>query len=254
MPRVTARSAALLGPSAGLLAWIVAASALAQAPGDRPWGVEERVNGCQVSTRAVPGRDYVAARTSCVVPADLEAIAMVLRDVERYPEWMEDCAQTKVLNVVDRERDVLEFWYRQRVAVFADRDMVLRTEVPVHEPDRRVIRASTAASARYDAGEGFVRMPSFSAEWVLERLAGRQTRVTFTIDPDLGPGLPIAVANSVIAKTPLRSIQHGLARMARRPEYVERARAATARKAIPADARAAGPGLADAREGRPRRE
>lgn len=239
MSRLIARSVSFLGPWVGVSAWILAASALAQAPGDRTWGIEEQVNGCLVSTRPVPGRDYVAARTVCVVPADLEAIAQVLRDVERYPEWMENCAQTKVLSVVDRERDVLEFWYRQRVAVFPDRDMVLRTDVPVREADRRVIRATSSATARYDAGRGYVRMPSFSAEWVLERVGERQTRVTFTIDPDLGPGLPTAIANAVIAKTPLRSIQQGLVRMARRPEYAGLAQAATA-QAIHADASGAG--------------
>lgn len=220
----------------GLLALVVAAPALAQTSAERAWRAEEAVDGCQVTTREVPGRPYVAARASCIVPAELEVVARVLRDIERYPEWMQDCSQTKILKVVDRERDVYVFWFRQHIALFADRDMVLRSEVPVHEKDRRVIRATSTNDTSYDAGRGYVRMPSFASEWVLERVGAQQTRVSFMIEPDLGAGLPTGIANSVIAKTPLQSIRQGLTRMAKRPEYLAQARDPGAPRAT-ADAR-----------------
>lgn len=203
-------------------AWLLLAAspAVAQTPVPAPWRSEGLVDGCEVSTRAVRGSDTVAARTSCVLAADLESIARVLHDVERYPEWMQHCSQTKVLKVLDRERDVFVFWVRQHVALFGDRDMVLRNEVAVRDQDRRIIRASSTSEATYDAGARLVRMPSFASEWVLERVGDGSTRVTLVVDADLGPGLPTGIANAVLARTLPRSIRQGLTRMATRPEYV----------------------------------
>lgn len=202
-----------------VVSWaVLAAPALcrAQAPASAPWGPAETVEGCQLSTRPVPGRAYVAARATCAVAAELETLTAVLRDIDRYPRWMHNCSQTKILKVVDRERDGYVFWFRQRVAMLTDRDMVLRTEVPVREQDRWVIRATSTSEVPYDAGQGFVRMPSFASEWVLERIGPRRTLVTFTVEPDLGPGLPAALANDAIARLPLRFIRQGLERTAAR--------------------------------------
>jgi ribosome-associated toxin RatA of RatAB toxin-antitoxin module len=176
------------------------------------WGAGDAVDGCEVSTSPVEGKPYVAARAVCVVPAGLDAVAAVLADIERYPEWMKDCAGTKVLQVVDRERDVYLIWFHQHVTLFTDRDMVLRSEVVQRDERRRVIRASATSTVPHDSGKGYVRMPSFSSEWVLEALDAAHTRVSFTIDPDLGPGLPTGIANARIRATPLGSLQ-GLARI-----------------------------------------
>lgn len=200
---------------------LIAAAALAVAPAlaaaeppPEPGWRTEAVDGCEVSTRPVAGRPYVAARAVCVVPAGIDAVAAVLADIERYPEWMKDCTQTKVLQVVDRDRDVYVLWYRQHVTLFADRDMVLRSELVHRDDRRRVVRVSSTGSVPFDPGRGYVRMPSFTSEWVLEVAGAGRTRVSFTIEPDLGPGLPVALANATIRTTPLASLQ-GLARRAR---------------------------------------
>lgn len=193
---------------------VAAAPALGSAePAPAPAWRSEVVDGCEVSTRAVPGKVYVAARAVCLVPAGIDAVAAVLAEIERYPEWMKDCAQSRVLQVVDRDRDVYVLWFRQHVTLFADRDMVLRSAL-VHRDERtRVIRASATTAVPYDAGKGYVRMPAFWSEWVLEAVDPGHTRVSFTIDPDLGPGLPAGIANATIRTTPLASLQ-ALARRA----------------------------------------
>lgn len=216
--------AALAAGVAGALLGIAAAPAAAQAPDGYRWTVEEAVDGCELASGPVEGKPYVAARSVCVVPAPLDAVAAVLVDIERYPDWMQDCSQTKLLKVVDRARDAYVFWYRQHVALFSDRDMVLRSELVVREEDRRVIRAFSTSDVPYDAGRGYVRMPSFYSEWVLERIDAGRTRVSFLIDPDLADGLPVGLANATIRKTPLQTLR-GLARMVALPRYAGQARA-----------------------------
>lgn len=212
---------ALAARLAGALLWLTAGPAAAGAADGHAWRREDAGGGCQLETAPVAGRDYIAARAACVVPASIEVVGAVLQDIERYPEWMEDCAQTKLLKVIDRERDRYVFWFRQHVTLFADRDMVLESEGVVLEDRRIVVRASSTSSVPYDSGGRYVRMPAFESEWVLEKLDDARTRVSFMIAPDLAAGLPLGFANAKIKETPLRSLQ-GLARMARLPRYAAR--------------------------------
>jgi hypothetical protein len=232
MQRFAASTVTLVPHAAGVLLWIAAGSAAAQAPDKYRWELADTEDGCQLSTSKVAGMDYFAARSTCVVTANIEVVGRVLRDIESYPEWMFDCSDTKMLKVVDREKDVYVFWFRQHISLLSDRDMVLKSEVPVHDENRRVIEAFSSGDSVYDSGKGYVRMPSFNSEWVLEKIDERQTRVTFMIDPDLGGSLPLGIANSTIKKTPFKSIQ-GLKKMVDLPKYGDRAM--TIKAAKPAD-------------------
>jgi hypothetical protein len=219
--------------AAAALLTLAAGTAAAQPAEGYRWRTLESGGGCEASASEVPGKPYVAARAVCTIPASVDVLAAVLEDIERYPEWMQDCAETRVLKVVDRDRDAYVFWFRQHVTLFRDRDMVLRSETVVRDGRRRVVRAWSTQELPYDPGKGYVRMPSFFSEWVLEALDDGRTRVTFLVDPDPAPGLPLGIANSTIQGTPLRSLR-GLARMARLARYVDGARAAAARPPLDA--------------------
>ena len=93
------------------------------------WKLVDTENDCQIYTSEVPGKDYIAAKTTCVIPARIETIGVVLRDIANYPEWMEDCKETKMLKVYDAANDGFIFWFRQHIPLKTDRDMVLKSRV-----------------------------------------------------------------------------------------------------------------------------
>ena len=92
------------------------------------WKLADTEDGCQIYTSVVAGRDYVASKATCVIPARMEVIGMVLRDIANYPEWMQDCKETKILKVVDDANDVFIFWFRQHITLLTDRDMVIKSK------------------------------------------------------------------------------------------------------------------------------
>ena len=96
------------------------------------WRLVDTKDGCQIYTSVVNGRDYVAAKATCVIPARIEVIGVVIRDIANYPEWMEDCKDTKILKTVDDENDVFIFWIRQHVTLLTDRDMVIKSRVKMN--------------------------------------------------------------------------------------------------------------------------
>jgi hypothetical protein len=188
------------------------------------WKFAGTEHNCQIYTSAVPGKDYIAAKTSCVIPARKEVLGVILRDIENYPEWMEDCKETKILKTVDDQNDVFIFWFRQHIPLFTDRDMVLISRLIIDPPKGLdFVYADSTDEIRYDAGKGYVRMPSFSSLWILEWIDREHTMVTFMIDPDLDKGLPKNIANATIKKLPYKSLKR-LMKIVKKPKYIEAAK------------------------------
>ena len=188
------------------------------------WELERTDGPCKSYSSVVTGKDYIAAKAVCDVPARIEIIGTILHDIEEFPAWMADCEATKILKVENEEKDTIVFWLHQHIPILKDRDMVLRTTVNVdYAKGINVIEARTAEDVKYDSGKNVVRMPSFYAQYRLEWIDREHTRVTYLIDPDLGSGLPTHISNSNIRKIPLRSMQ-GMMKMAADKKYIEAAK------------------------------
>jgi hypothetical protein len=186
------------------------------------WKLEDTDEGCQIYTSKVAGKDYIAAKTSCVIPARIEVVGMVLRDIEAFPQWMSDCKETKILKVVSDADDVFIFWFRQHVMLLTDRDMVLKSTREM-KPGYGFITANSTNEVAYDVDKGYVRMPSFFSEYTLEWVDREHTKVTFMIDPDLARGIPKGIANSTIKKIPFKSLQ-GMKKMVKLQKYIDSAK------------------------------
>lgn len=186
------------------------------------WKLAGTENDCQLYTSEVPGKGYIAAKSSCVIPARIGIVGEVLRDIANYPKWMEGCVETKILKAYDPENDGYIFWYHQGIPLMTDRDMVLKCSVNMDTLNaRNTINTELTGEIPYDAGKGYVRMPSFSSVWTLEYVDREHTRVTFMIDPDLGVGIPKYVANPIIKSMPYKSLKK-MKEMVKGPAYVKK--------------------------------
>ncbi|HON59168.1 MAG TPA: START domain-containing protein [Smithella sp.] len=188
------------------------------------WKYSSTENNCQIYTSSVPGKDYIAAKATCVIPARIETIGVILRDIANYPKWMEDCAETKILQIVDDEKDEFIFWFHQHIPLMTDRDMILKSRVVFNlKNGRDTIFVDSTDEMNYVAGKEYVRMPSFSAIWTLDWVDREHTRVTFMIDPDLGQGIPKFFANQLIRTNPYKSIKR-MMKMVKDNKYIQEAR------------------------------
>lgn len=188
------------------------------------WKFVDTKDGCQIYTSVVAGKEYIASKTTCVIPARMEIIATLIRDIANYPEWMKDCQETKILKVVDDENDVSIFWFRQHITLFTDRDMVLKSTVKRNiEKGQYLIYGDLTNEMSYDSGKGYVRMPSFNSLFTLDWIDREHTRVTLIIDPDLGKGVPLSIANSLIKKTPYKSLKK-MMKEVKKSKYIESAK------------------------------
>jgi hypothetical protein len=188
------------------------------------WKLADTEDNCQIETSAVAGKDYIAARATCLIPARIEVIGMVLRDIEHFSDWMQDCKATKMLKVVDDQNDVFVFWFHQYILALTDRDMVLKTRTVIDMKDgTNLIYTDSTNDMSYDAKKGYVRMPSFHSLFTLQWVDRENTRVTFMIDPDLGKGVPAGIANATIKKIPFKSLKN-MKKMVKLSKYIEPAK------------------------------
>jgi hypothetical protein len=196
------------------------------------WKLVDTKDGCQIYTSVVPGKDYVAAKATCVIPARIEVIGMVVRDIANYPKWMEDCKETKMLKVVDDKNDVFIFWFRQHIPLFTDRDMVLKSYIVTNYAEGQdFIFAGSTNEIPYDSGKGYVRMPSFSSLHTLQWVDRNHTRVTYMIDPGLGKNIPKNIANVIIKMIPYKSLKK-LMKEVKKNKYIESARTSKYHKLV----------------------
>lgn len=196
------------------------------------WKAEGSNEGCQVFTSTVPGKPYIAAKAIRIIPAKMDEIGMVLRDIENYKKWMKDCTNTKILKVVSDQNDTFILWFHQHVPLLTDRDMVLKSNVTLnYRNGKSQIYAESTKEMNYDSGKKLVRMPSFSSDFLLEWVDRDHTKVTFIIDPDLDKGVPVGIANATIKGIPAKSLA-GLAKVVKDKKYVEAAKTSKYNKMI----------------------
>ncbi len=196
------------------------------------WKLDSIENDCQIYTSTVPGKKYIAAKTTCFIPAKMEVVGMVIRDIANYPEWMEDCKETKILKVVDDENDVLIFWFRQHITLFSDRDVVLKSKVKSNiEKGQYLIYGDLTNEINYNSGKGYVRMPSLNSLFTLDWIDREHTRVTLMIDPDIGKGVPSLIANSLIKNSLYKSLKK-MMKEVKKSKYIESAKTSKFNKIV----------------------
>jgi len=188
------------------------------------WKLADTEDNCEIYTSPVPGKEYIAAKATCMMNARIEVIGTILRDIPSYPEWMADCKETKMLKTVDDEKDVFIFWFRQHVTLLTDRDMVLKSKTVIDmQNGTNLVYADSTNEMSFDSGKGYVRMPSFHSLWTLQWVDREHTKVTFMIDPDLDKGVPIGIANSTIKSIPLKTLKN-MREMVKKSKYIEAAK------------------------------
>ncbi len=176
-------------------------------------------DGCQIYTSNVAGKDYIAVKPRVYFPPELSH-----RRNSRHtelPEWMDDCESTKVLKLWMMKKMLP--WLRQHVTMFPDRDMVLKSKTIIDMKNgRSLVYADSTNEIPYDAGKGYVRMPSFHSLFTMEWIDRENTRVTFMVDPDLGKGIPSSIANRLIKTNPYKTLKK-MMKMAKKSQYIDAA-------------------------------
>jgi len=160
------------------------------------------------------------------VEAPLYEVVAVMQDVARYPEWSHNCREFSLIHLDEQGIHTL---YNRTFApmpaslVISDRDVVLRTELFILEPDRRIeARFRAVESELKRKVHGVVRMSSLEGMYRVTALDSERTLVEYRVDLDPGGSLPDWVKRFASRDLPSKTLS-GLRRQvdATRGEYAE---------------------------------
>lgn len=148
------------------------------------------------------------ARAATTLDAPFCDVLAVIRDVERYCEWMADCVATRVLHRHDWPR--IDMYLRIKgypwVGV-ADRDTVLETVTIVEKPGRIAeVRFSGAGADHAVLADDTVHMPHLTGAYLITRRSDGKTDIDYRFHADLGGWVPGWVGTKTVEQLPHRTL------------------------------------------------
>jgi hypothetical protein len=181
-------------------------------------------DGVRGYTRTVAGSKLVEVRSTIVVPARIEVVGAVLRDVEGLARPGQSCTAARYVEKLDRNRYTFYVAYDFPWPA-SDRDAVIRV-VTRYDLDRGRVVADLRAieDPRVPRQPGHVRITDLASQFVIEYLGRQKTGVIYTSRADPAGHLPAFLVNRG-AKKSLKQNALDLRRAAAKPEYLKAAAA-----------------------------
>jgi len=172
------------------------------------WEQIDDDEGIKVWKREVEGSDFVAFRGRGNVRAPIQLVAAVIRDANRETEWMQDCADAKVIRFLSATDAIVYNRTGSPVPFIADRDTVLKSTVAVF-PDARtvLVEFSNTTDPDMPVKDGVVRMPTLKGHWRLIQVDHSTTDVEYQVQADPGGALPAWLVNMVSNKLPFHTVR-----------------------------------------------
>ncbi|MEW5736576.1 MAG: START domain-containing protein [Thermodesulfobacteriota bacterium] len=188
-------------------------------------------DGIRAYQKSFPGTDVREFSATGFVDAPMEVLGEVIVDVPRYPNWMADVSEARVVQDIDRHTKVI--YCRLKLPwPISDRDFVIRNQTVIDlETARCIINFAAVDDRSVAPAKKCVRMTDLTGSYKLEYLGADKTLVTFTQKAHPGGNTPPAMANVQSQHYPYKDIK-GLRRMVREKVYWERGRVSEDRKII----------------------
>jgi coenzyme Q-binding protein COQ10 len=120
------------------------------------------------------------ATKSIVINAPMEKVFDVIADFDKYPQFLPEVKECKVLNRKGAECDV-----QYKV------DVMKTIQYTIHAKEERPSRVSWT----FIKGE---MMKDNQGSWVLENAGDGKTKVTYSIEMSLGPLVPKTIVNALV--------------------------------------------------------
>jgi hypothetical protein len=181
-------------------------------------------DGVRGYTRTVAGSNLVDVRSTIVVPAKIEIVGAVLRDVEGLKRAGSSCIEARIIEKRDRNHYTFYVAYDFPWPV-SDRDAVVKVTTRYDLNKARVIADLRAIRhPKVPPREGRVRITKMTSQFVVEYISRNKTGVVYTSRADPGGSLPSFLVNRG-SKGSLKDNAGDLRLAARNPKYVKAARA-----------------------------
>ena len=153
-----------------------------------PWVSMGESNGTKIWQREVASSSIQEIKVETTIDASSVHIWRVIRDVERYAEFMPYLAEARILW---EQGDTRLVYQRISPPLFNDRDYTLRAKA--YEDYETGVFEQTFSEANAQGPpprDGTVRVGTVDGGWVLEPLGPSKTRIVYWLHTDPGGVVP----------------------------------------------------------------
>lgn len=174
------------------------------------WELEKDEADIKVYTRKVAGQSLKSFRAETIIAATPEELVNTLTDLSRASEWMDRCAESRILERYD-DNSYLGYTLVDVPWPLQARDIVTRVNVR-RQTDRIVIEMKNAPDG-YPEQDDVVRMPKYEGQWILIPQGNGRTQVINQGATSPGGSVPDWLANTEVVDSPYKTMANLRARL-----------------------------------------
>jgi hypothetical protein len=180
------------------------------------------MDGVRVYSKEEPGFSSGRYKGEVIVDARPEVVGEVIRDFSSGREWITDCIESRILRK-NSEDDMILYHVIRAPWPISYRDSVSRASVIYDgKSSRIVIIIKDHADPTAQGKNGYIRVKSLDAKWVLEGSEQGKTMVSYIISAEPGGNVPDFLTEHALNKNPYLTLIN-LKKMVKRQKYHERA-------------------------------
>jgi hypothetical protein len=187
------------------------------------WTLKKDSDGVKVYNSPSGGEDLIIFKGVTEVNAPIEVVTEVVRDIASYPKWYWQCKEARVLKSDQSKRTIIFYFVSHPGWPVADRDFIVyNTQAGDPKSGEVSFALGNIAEDIVPKPEGIVRLKHVSGGWNLKKIDKNKTSVTLVIKTEPGGSVPKAIANMVMADTPLNTLKE-LKKFAQQDKYYQAA-------------------------------
>jgi START domain len=181
------------------------------------WTLRKDKNGIKVFSRKTASYKFDELKVECVFEGRLSQLAAVLFDVNRQYQWVYKTSKSQLLKEISAA-DVFFYTEIDCPWPFDNRDLIVHMTM-TQQPATKVMTIEAKSVNDYlPEKQHLVRVKYSRATWTVTPVSNKQFRIDYSIQIDLGEGVPAWLLNLFSVNGPFESFTN-LKEKIKLPEY-----------------------------------
>jgi hypothetical protein len=181
------------------------------------WNLRKDKNGIRISSRKTANFKMDELKVECVFDGRISQLAAVLFDVNKQYTWVYKTSKSQLLKTVT-PADVFFYSEIECPWPFDNRDMVVHMTLAQQPSSKALIIEAKSVNNYMPEKKGIVRLKYSNAIWTITPINGKQFRIDYRIQIDLGDGVPAWLVNLFSVNGPFESFSN-LKKQIKLPQY-----------------------------------
>jgi len=169
------------------------------------WELRKEKDGIKVYTREIEGSKIQEYKAIAIVDAKLSSAIAVIKDVENYPEFLENIIEAKLIESSDTTQT--HYLINKTPWPVTNRDGIFRSVFSQYY-DTKLVKMTVNLVKDYELeNKKCVRMKEAIGFWLFDPIESDKVEITYQMHIDPGGSIPAWVLNMFIVDAPIDDLK-----------------------------------------------